>query len=815
MTTMMNKTLLFLSLGLTLSLAAQEMFLKPAATSPTGWFPADDIRFEVKGTVPAGTAYRVTDWRGQAVCDGPLSGAELKLPKLESGYYRICWNGDEASALGFAVQPGPSSPPGSTATSFALNTNQAYLTHAATGNPHLPASGREAVSGLLGQCSFSDAREFFNWKGIEPVPGKMNWQLFDDNFSLLHQAEVKITGCFRDSPRWARYQDGSDDNSVAPAHIPDDLLAVYRFCRSAAERYRDKVNAWEFWNEPDVGFAQESAWNFASAMKAASLGFKAGSPDAAVLTGAMCLFPVRNFVKSAFASDLDFYYDIFNYHTYLMPAEYPALLQEIYALIDRAGRKPPVWFTETGTNVEGQATLPSCTPGKQEQSYEQELMVAEFHPKSVILLKQLGAGKVFPFVLPPFNEIGGAKMWGLLRQNYTVKPAFVGLAVQSRLLGGATLLGECEERNGVRSFLFEREDGSQILAFWSRSPLETQKTENAARENSSPLEREFVLEAPAGVCHVTDPFGRRETVKAAPGNTLHLKADRYVRYLEGLSGLKPAHPAVKRDAAGMAPFAGDRTVVLKAVLTRNLRLSSGRDFVDFRSESEPVGIRVELFNLSAESKQGILHCSAVDSPQPVSLAPWEKKQLDLQFPVPKAKTGEFRFSGRFNGQAITSLVIPYRKVGELLQATPLPRAGQPDAWRTNSSGKMSIRGNSSENSVVFEIDFRNVTNRWAAPSLPLLLPQESLRGAVGMEFELKVDGNPADAMYPLVYFFGNHVQAREPYPQPTGEWKNYRILFENLKTPEGVERFQIALSGKQEKLIYQVRNIRFLFRSEK
>ena len=59
MTTMMNKTILFLSLGLTLSLAAQEMFLKPAATSPAGWFPADDIRFEVKGTVPAGTAYRV------------------------------------------------------------------------------------------------------------------------------------------------------------------------------------------------------------------------------------------------------------------------------------------------------------------------------------------------------------------------------------------------------------------------------------------------------------------------------------------------------------------------------------------------------------------------------------------------------------------------------------------------------------------------------------------------------------------------------------------------------------------------------------
>lgn len=159
---MMNKTILFLSLGLTLSLAAQEMFLKPAATSPTGWFPADDIRFEVKGTVPAGTAYRVTDWRGQAVCDGTLAGAELKLPKLESGYYRICWNGDEASALGFAVQPGPSSPPGSTATSFALNTNQAYLTHAATGNPHLPASGRERRSAVCSGSAVSPTRGSFS-----------------------------------------------------------------------------------------------------------------------------------------------------------------------------------------------------------------------------------------------------------------------------------------------------------------------------------------------------------------------------------------------------------------------------------------------------------------------------------------------------------------------------------------------------------------------------------------------------------------------------------------------------------------------------
>ncbi|UKI33915.1 MAG: hypothetical protein L6W00_11190 [Lentisphaeria bacterium] len=231
-----------------------------------------------------------------------------------------------------------------------------------------------------------------------------------------------------------------------------------------------------------------------------------------------------------------------------------------------------------------------------------------------------------------------------------MKPAFAALAVQSRLLAGATLLGECRERDGVRSFLFERQDGSQILAFWSRSPLETEKTENAARGNPSPLEREFVLEAGPGVCHVTDPFGRRQAVTPASGNTLKLKADRYVRYLEGISGMKPEKPAVKRDDAGMAAFDGDRTVVLKAVPVRNLRLSSGRDFVDFETKAN----RSESgWSCSTSLRRASrARCTSPPCPirSPCRSPRGRKKQLELQFPVPKAKTGEFRFSGRFNGK---------------------------------------------------------------------------------------------------------------------------------------------------------------------
>ena len=67
-----------------------------------------------------------------------------------------------------------------------------------------------------------------------------------------------------------------------------------------ASRYRDRSIGLEFWNEPDGGFAgAQSAWDFASAMKAASLGFRAGAPEVPVLNGAFCTFPVSPYIAAA------------------------------------------------------------------------------------------------------------------------------------------------------------------------------------------------------------------------------------------------------------------------------------------------------------------------------------------------------------------------------------------------------------------------------------------------------------------------------------------------------------------------------------
>ena len=162
---------------------------------------------------------------------------------------------------------------------------------------------------------------------------------------------------------WARRNPGDGEN-VAPALFPDDLAASYRFARKLAEHYQGRVEAWEYWNEPDAGFSTQSAWDFASASKAALLGLRDGDSGAQLLLGSMCLLPVRAYVDVALENDLGEYFDVFNYHTYAGLTEYPRLIGEIRAVLTRHGLGGiPVHFTETGTYAEGAARLESGVPG--------------------------------------------------------------------------------------------------------------------------------------------------------------------------------------------------------------------------------------------------------------------------------------------------------------------------------------------------------------------------------------------------------------------------------------------------------------------
>lgn len=154
------------------------------------------------------------------------------------------------------------------------------------------------------------------------------------------------------------------------------------------------------------------------------------------MQGGFCLHPLIPYYQTFFDNDAAGYFDILSFHTYRPVANYPVMVRDIRDMLARNGAAgKPLWFTESGTDSEGNGEEASPVPGLRAHSPQQELMVAEFIPKSALTLQAAGVDRNFFFVLPPVNERGGAKVWGLLRRDYTVEPGFLAMAALNRVLG--------------------------------------------------------------------------------------------------------------------------------------------------------------------------------------------------------------------------------------------------------------------------------------------------------------------------------------------------------------------------------------------
>lgn len=783
---------------------------------------AEPVRFLLAGTVPERAGYRLSNWRDEPVAEGawPADGT-LTLTGLPRGFYRLRLT-DSGESCAFAIVAAPAGEGTASPGSFlGLNTSQTWLSWIFL--PGTPASERypgaafELVARTAGKGNARFGREFFGWKDIEPEPGKFRWEKYDYNVDLLRRNGVKVTGVWRDSPGWARRAPAPGEN-IAPALFPDDLAASYRFARTLAERYRGKVVAWEYWNEPDAGFSNQAAWDFASAMKAASLGLRAGAPEAPVLLGSMCLYPLRSYVDAALENDLIPYIDRFNFHTYEALADYPEIVGAIRKMLARnnAGGLP-VWFTEVGTYAEGAARLDSGVKGVRAHGPEQELIVAEFLPKAAILLRSLGVERVFPFVLPPFNEGGGTKDWGLLRRDYSAKPALAAFATLSRMLGDAEYRGELAAGNDVRAFLFRMPDGSQRVAFWSRSELDTDRTALPEPSVEERFVRPFRLPVPAGEYRVTDLCGTERGVSAG-ADGLRLESCRFPQYVSGLSGLAPSVPPPPEGVNAGTGCEFDRYVVFRTVLSDDFELSSGKDSVDFKRI--PARFRLEVFNLSDTPRRGGIAVSGVSVsgiPAEVEIPAFGSVGFDLAVrEAPSVPEGRIVVSGVFDGRPASRLVMPYLRVGESFYPQPLVRSGAPGAWRANSSGTMKISGDAEDRAVRFDTDFRNVENRWANSEFVLQLPQESMERVSGIEFEIRKIGDYA-SRYHLVMLSDDKGEMRKlVYGPPTATWETRRVFFDGVGDLSRIRILRIGLCPvKADEISFAVRNIKYLYKGKK
>ncbi|MBI4976831.1 MAG: hypothetical protein HZC28_05080 [Spirochaetes bacterium] len=763
----------------------------------------EPLTFRTKTRGPERKAlWRVTDFYGTETAQGDwLMSDALTLPDLPCGYYRFHYKDENAAEFSepipFVRVISPSKRKRNTAGFFCVDTAQSWLVSPGR-HPLFPPDTFVVTSDLVKLAGIDTIRDRYSFNQLNPSSNEYKWDnVYSSNAALLKARGIEVDTVFHDAPQWTKGKLTS---------MPYDLFALYRFCRESAARYRGTINAWEFWNEPDISFCKDPAWDFAAAQKAAYLGIKAGNPDASMLIASSAEVPLPRFFDLALENGTRDYFDIMNYHIYKKLHEIAPAVETVTNFLMRHGIPgKPMWVTENGIGHEGFGKRRPLISNSSAAEYDddQERLHAEHLTKSMVILQSLGVARDFFFVFPPYNEKDGGKVWGLFRWDFTAKPAYAAFANLTARLANAVYKGRVNAGDGVSAYLYEQPDTRQTLVFWSDS-----------NDN-----RQFSVSTGSASISIYDIMGKNDTA-ASEKDRASFTAQRYIQYADGCRGIKPSSlppsfPAQKKTSAEL-------DIVLRATLSDGFSIHSK---TTARIEADGGKLSLDVFNFGSSPKTVALKnlndatCSIDGLPAAVSVPPQSFISVPLSIHTATSEATAVSIGGAVGAKTVAPIVIPVFTVlagNPAFIARTLP-ADEPSRWRINASGELKIERDASENAVRFDVQFKPNTDFWVYPEFMLSLPNESLSNAVGMSFDIKCgDISPKGFAYNYVMLVVEGVKETGrsfnlAYPPPTKEWKTVNINFgadasKEFK-PADTKVIRIGMNPKQEKFTYWVRNI--------
>ncbi len=754
--------------------------------------------------------WTLTDWRGHVKSSGTFaSTGKALLGKLPVGYYHLKCGVDDTT---FAVVPVPEGRVFNSDSFYGVDSAQSWVSR--PGSFDCPWYGGDTyrlVSDLLWRTGLPHVRERLRAGEVNPTRGVYDYKYYMYNADMLRARGILVSGMFHDVPKY-----------MGPIQkLPRDLAALYIFCRDTATAFGDRMGDWEFWNEQDISFAPEPVWDYTAALKAAYLGFKAARPDMPVLPGAVCQATRSSYDAGMFANDAAKYSDIFNFHTYSPLQSYPSMFKDLRAFMERVGiRGRAVWMTESGTNLEGHSDQDGAVKGQKAHSPAQELVHAEFYAKSQIAFQMQGVSRNYFFVFGAYNERSGAKDWGVMRRDGTVKPTYAAMSTITRELGQARLEGEVKLGEKFRGYLFTQPDGSQTLAFWTVSPVDTS---SGTVTEKSDLAAELALPIPSGAYTLTDLCGQRTTLA-----TNIVTATRYTAYLSGLRGLKAdVAPFPCGKPTPYTPAADeDLSVVFRVDLNTNDFSIAGRKSIA-ELHADTGRLRVQIWNLAPVAKRGTVAVQGgtlTGLPAKIDLPPMGKAEFDCVLATdPNPRVIEsFVLTGTFNGKHTSRLTMPVRNEKHFLatcRITDLTSWRDPKAWKRNTSAdSYAVTWDEAEQAIRFDVAWTKPADRWFYPVCDLKFPEESFDDAAMFEFQVKsvqdkVENDFMTQNLMLVYPKGVSRDRFLSYPAPLTTWETRRIeLGEGPfgKAPVGVRSFRLGANPKGMKCSFWIRNLRLL-----
>lgn len=224
------------------------------------------------------------------------------------------------------------------------------------------------------------------WRDVEPASGAFNFTTLDQRIAQAEASHAKVLYVIGLTPQWAASDPNAGDPRWGPgsASPPADPSTLVTFVKTLAQRYGNRISAYELWNEADI----QTFWTGTGAQLASMLApvystIKQYSPGAIVLApstttrtpGLMKKF-VTGFFPAAATTSPAFAFDGFAIHSYpggnqgvddraLQITDWQTEMKSAISTAAPADANTvlarPVWDTELNFGLAG----PGGTPGQQ------------------------------------------------------------------------------------------------------------------------------------------------------------------------------------------------------------------------------------------------------------------------------------------------------------------------------------------------------------------------------------------------------------------------------------------------------------------
>jgi len=198
------------------------------------------------------------------------------------------------------------------------------------------------------------------WHDLEPRPGEYHWEVADAQIDRVLAEDVHLMALMPPYPstEWnTTVPPGATVSERAPqglAWAPEDPQKLGEFVEKAVARYKDRVQVWEFLNEPiythyslPAEGGDYTPADYVELLAVAAAGMRRGDPDCKVV-GGIGSWP-RKLTKEVIEAGCLDHVDIFVLHVY--PGELPPehFIPQTDLLLERMeqhGGRKPMWMTE-------------------------------------------------------------------------------------------------------------------------------------------------------------------------------------------------------------------------------------------------------------------------------------------------------------------------------------------------------------------------------------------------------------------------------------------------------------------------------------